>query len=405
MSASLLTTLQAMESSMLGLTQRLIALPTSNPPGENYQACIELMVQTLQKMSIPFQIISIPEGATKTSPYPRYALIARHGEGEKTLHFHGHYDVVPAYTPEQFQPYRNKGFLFGRGASDMKSGLAAMIFALYALKESKIPLQGNICLSIVPDEETGGRLGTQYLFAQGYLQKDGIGMLTPEPTSGVIWHANRGAFSLRITIKGKAAHVGLQHQGINAFEGMLTVANELLALKREIAQRKTRYRIRPAAAASSILLLGGECSAGVNFNVVPASCSFTLDRRINPEEDLQTEKKAIFSILDRCQQQGIEIETEVLQEGESSYNPEKGPIAKALVRSIEEVYQTTPPFELCPGLLEIRFFTKHGIPSYAFSHGILSVSHGPKEFIRVADIGRCAFVYALTAQSLLGKRS
>ncbi len=261
MSASLLTTLQAMESSMLELTQRLIAIPTSNPPGENYQACIALIAQTLQKMSIPFQIISIPEGATKTSPYPRYALIARHGEGEKTLHFHGHYDVVPAYTPEQFQPYINKGSLFGRGASDMKSGLAAMIFALYALKECKIPLQGNICLSIVPDEETGGRLGTPYLFAQGYLQKDGIGMLTPEPTSGVIWHANRGAFSLRITIKGKAAHVGLQHQGINAFEGMLTVANELLTLKREMAQRKTRYRIRPAAAASSILLLGGECAA------------------------------------------------------------------------------------------------------------------------------------------------
>jgi acetylornithine deacetylase/succinyl-diaminopimelate desuccinylase family protein len=397
-----MTTLQAMESSMIDLTRQLIAIPTSNPPGEKYQACMQLMAQILQQMSIPFQIISIPERDTETSSYPRYALIARYGEGEKTLHFHGHYDVVPAYSPEQFQPYISKGSLFGRGASDMKSGLAAMIFALHALKEGNIPLHGNICLSIVPDEETGGRLGTQYLFAQGYLTSGGMGMLTPEPTSGVIWHANRGAFSLRITIKGKAAHVGLQYKGINAFEGMLTVANALLALKREVVQRKTRYRVQPAAAASSILLLGGQCAGGVNFNVVPDSCSFTLDRRINPEEDLETEKEAIWAILERCRQQGIEIETEVLQEGESSYNPAEGSIANALVRSVEEVYKATPPFELCPGLLEIRFFTKHGTPSYAFSHGILSVSHGPNEFIRVEDIKRCAMVYALTAQRVLG---
>ncbi|MCW5850155.1 MAG: peptidase dimerization domain-containing protein [Anaerolineae bacterium] len=87
-------------------------------------------------------------------------------------------------------------------------------------------------------------------------------MLTQEPTGGVIWNANRGAVTLRITTRGKAAHVGLQHQGVNAFEAMLHVAGALQGLKAEVEQRRTAYRVTPAEAAHSIPMLGGGSRAG-----------------------------------------------------------------------------------------------------------------------------------------------
>jgi acetylornithine deacetylase/succinyl-diaminopimelate desuccinylase-like protein len=174
-----------------------------------------------------------------------------------------------------------------------------MMAAIQAIKESGIRLRGTIGLTIVADEETGGQRGTQYLVDQGLLGHNGIGMLTAEPTDGHVWNANRGAISLQVRVKGKPAHVGLHYQGVNAFEQMLIVANTLTEYKRDIAQRQTRFRIEPEAARSSILLLGGQCSGGSNFNVVPAECSFTVDRRINPEEDLAKEKQRLLISLVR----------------------------------------------------------------------------------------------------------
>src|SRR5207249_26847 len=129
-----------------------------------------------------------------------------------------------------------------------------------AAEECGLKLDGRIALTFVADEETGGARGSQLLVDHGLIEKD-AGMLTPEPT-GVIWNASRGAVSLRATLRGKTAHVGLAHAGRNAFESMLTAAQELMKLKAKIGARKTRYSIRPAAARHSILLLGGQCHGG-----------------------------------------------------------------------------------------------------------------------------------------------
>src|SRR5205823_11077478 len=123
-----------------------------------------------------------------------------------------------------------------------------------------IKLRGKIGLTIIPDEETGGLRGSQYLADQGLLGRQGIGMLTAEPTGGVVWNANRGAISLRVRVKGKPAHVGLHYQGINAFEQMVTVANTLLDYKREMSKSHTQLDIEPPAARSSILPIGGEAA-------------------------------------------------------------------------------------------------------------------------------------------------
>jgi succinyl-diaminopimelate desuccinylase len=96
-----------------------------------------------------------------------------------------------------------------------------------------------------------------------------------------------------------SAHVGLSCLGVDAFERMLVIARELEKLKGEIEQRETAFPIRPPAARRSILMMGGECRGGSNFNLVPESCSFTVDRRIHAEEDAGTERRRLLDIFER----------------------------------------------------------------------------------------------------------
>jgi len=386
--ADVLIRIQGYRDAMVELTEQLIAIPTQNPPGDCYSEAVQLLHGHL--LNLGFEDTRI-EGQ---------CLLSFLGEGERTLYFSGHYDVVPAQSLSQFQPLKKDAKLFGRGSSDMKSGLAAMIYAAKALRHSALPLNGRIGLVFVPDEETAGPRGSRYLVERGLLGQDAIGMLTPEPTGGVVWNANRGAITLKVSIKGKSAHVGRQREGVNAFEQMLQVTQELSKLKAEVEERTTAYRIATDSLRRSILMMGGHCQSGTNFNIVPDSCTFTVDRRINPEEDFQTEKQRFLSIFEDARKKGIELEVEILQEGASSGVSEHCAPGRALAQSIQEVTGREAHFELCPGLLETRFYAERGIPAFAYGPGLLTVSHGPNEFVPIDRIVQCASIYALTAARL-----
>jgi succinyl-diaminopimelate desuccinylase len=396
----LLQAVDDLQSGMLVFTRELIAIPTENPPGREYERCAGAIAQKLKEIGLEPRLI---EGPPRGPGEPAaYCVIAASGKGEPALHFHGHYDVVPRSTEGQFDPVLRGSKLFGRGSSDMKSGLASMVYAVQALRLADIPLRGRIELVFVPDEETGGQRGSAWLGRLGIPGEGSIGMLTAEPTSGAIWNASRGAISLRITVKGKPAHVGLSCRGVNAFERMLIIAHELEKLKSEVEQRETEFRVTPRRARRSILMMGGECRSGSNFNLVPDICSFTVDRRINPEEDLETEKRSLLELFDRLRRDGIDHTLEIIQEGASSGVSEKHSLAQTLARTIKAVTGKPPAFEMCPGLLETRFYGHRGIPALAYGPGLLSVSHGPNEFVPVKNIRDCAAVYALTAAAVLG---
>ena len=334
------------EPALLDLTQRLVAIPSENPPGNQYEECIRTLLGELAKLG--FDDLR-REGA---------CILASVGTGPRTLYFSGHYDVVPAQSRDQFQPRVEGHNLFGRGSSDMKSGLAAMIYAAVAARDEGLLKTGRIGIVLVPDEETAGPSGSRDLEARGLLGREAIGMLTPEPTGGVIWNANRGAISLRATFRGKAAHVGRQFEGVNAFERALPAIERLLAIKKEVELRETQQNIAPAAARKSILMLGGRVEAGSNFNVTPDFFFFTIDRRINPEENFAEEKQRLLDALD-----GFEIET--LQESVAAASSAQDSLGTILARHIAGVMGKEPAFEMCPGLLETRFYAARGTPAYA----------------------------------------
>ncbi len=378
----------AHRNEIVALTRRLVSIPTENPPGDNYGACLGAVAETLDAVGIAHQRVGD-------------CLLGTHGAAGPVVYFHGHYDVVPAQRRDQFEPSLQHGRLYGRGTSDMKGGLAAMIVAVRILKELDVPLRGRVVLCVVPDEETAGPRGSRALAQEGLLGRDGIAMFTAEPTSGVIWNANRGAITLRITVRGKHAHVGLQHQGVNAFEHMVAAAAALGELKSEVEQRETRFEIEPREARRSILMMGGRVEGGTGFNAVPSECTFTVDRRINPEEDLETEKARLLAVLDRLRAGGLRLEHEVLQEAPSASLASDHPVARTLAEAVETVTGHAPSFAMCPGLLETRLYAQKGVPALGYGPGLLEVSHGPSESVSVDDMVASAAAYALAAARLL----
>jgi acetylornithine deacetylase/succinyl-diaminopimelate desuccinylase family protein len=369
----------------------LVAVPTENPPGKAYPACVDVLTTHLERLGLPWEALTLGPD--------RAAVMAGVGTG-RTLYLHGHYDVVPASRPGQFDPKVADGRLVGRGSGDMKGGIAAMACALAALREVDLP--GRVELVVVPDEETGGAGGSRRLAALQRLGRNGVGAILAEPTSGVIWNASRGAVTLRVTVRGRPAHVGLHFRGANAFEGALPVLAALDALKRQVETRRTSFAVEPDAARASILMLGGEVAGGHQFNVVPDRFSFTVERRFNPEEDLDTERARLLETIGAGTPDGVDLDVEVLQEASSGAVVDGDGLVASLSAAVEAVTGGSAACRLCPGLLETRFYAEVGVPAVAYGPGELELAHGPEESVSIGRLSECAEIYARAALALLG---
>ena len=395
---------RGLRSEMVDFTRELVGIASENPPGNAYPECVRAIVSRLRALDLPVEVVKYRAGKGARDQSGAAVVLSSVGPGRRTLYFSGHYDVVPVTTPGQCAPVLKGRTLFGRGAADMKGGLASMLYAAVALHRLRVPLDGRVGLVFVPDEETGGHRGSGFLMAIRRLGADGIGMLTPEPTSGVVWNASRGAITLRVTVHGREAHVGLLHQGRNAFEDAIRVVAALQRLAKRVSRRRTSYKVTPDAARRSLILIGGRVEAGSNFNVVPGRCVFTVDRRMNPEEDFDAERRALFGVLEEARRDGVKLDVETFQEGNPSGTPEATSLGRTLSRHIRAVTGKPPTFEMCPGLLETRFYAKEGMPAYAYGPGLLSISHGPKEFVNIDRIVDCAVIYARVAAAMLRAR-
>jgi len=106
-------------------------------------------------------------------------------------------------------------------------------------------------------------------------------------------------------------------------------------------------------------------------------------------------------VLEKCRHDGIRLDWEILQEGRAAACSENDNLRHVLSQNVKAVSGEAPRFEMCPGLLEIRFYAALGIPAYAYGPGLLSVAHGPREYVDLRKVRDCAAIYALTASSML----
>ena len=150
----------ARRDEMAQLVAGLVAVPTENPPGVEYERAIRLFATACQRLGFDAVVQRVPGD---DDGHARWWLRAFCGGGPRTVHFHGHIDVVPANAPGLFEPHITDDTIFGRGSSDMKGGLVSMLYAMHAISDSGAELNGRIALTVVPDEETGGARGSHLI--------------------------------------------------------------------------------------------------------------------------------------------------------------------------------------------------------------------------------------------------
>jgi succinyl-diaminopimelate desuccinylase len=394
------TWLDARADEMAALLERLVACDTENPPGRGLGACARVLREAMEHLGLGPEIIDLPPSGQLEDPC---IVRGTTGDGTKLIYFHGHFDVVPAQSQSQFSAQRRDGTIVGRGSADMKGGIVSMLYGAAAAKALGMIVDGRVVLHLVCDEETGSVAGSGHLRRAGLIDPRALAMVTAEPSRvGAVWHAARGAVTVRVDVHGREAHVGQAHLGVNAFQHMVRVAAPLEALAQELEARHTAFAMDEHDARGSMIVVGGRCGGGSNFNVVPGSAWFTIDGRYNPEEDLEGELERLTStIMGAARTADAQVSVDVMQLQPSASTDETHPAAEALSRCITAVEAAAPRFVMCSGVLDIRWYAQLGIPAFAYGAGRLDVSHGPNEYIDEAAMRRCAAVYALYAGELL----
>lgn len=355
------------------LLARLVACETENPPGRGLAECAEVLREAMDRLGLRPEVLEPP------------VVRGTAGDGDGIVYFHGHFDVVPAQSRDQFTARRENGRIVGRGTADMKGGLVSMLYGAAAAQELGLLGGGRVVIHLVGDEETGSTVGSGYLRANDLIDPSARAMLTAEQSGEVVWHAAKGALSLRVDVHGKPMHVGQAPLGVNSFLHMLRIATPL----GEYAEGRT-------------IVVGGQSGGGSNFNVVPEHTWFTVDGRFEPEEDLDEELARITAIVrEAAERAGADVDLEVTQVAPPAHTSPDHPTAELLAEAIEEVTGSPTVVEQCPGCLDTRWYSQLGIPSFGYGPGTMEASHGPHEYVEEAALHRVAAGYALFASRVL----
>jgi succinyl-diaminopimelate desuccinylase len=419
------TLIDKSEDALIRLCQDLIRFPTINPPGNNYQACVEYIGNRLKNSGFSVEYVRAYGAPGDSAEYPRYNVVARYETGRHgpCVHFNSHIDVVETgdgWTKDPFAAELEDGKIYGRGACDMKGGLAASIIAVEALIKSGIELKGAIEISGTADEESGGLGGVAYLAEKGYFAKDKVDhVIIPEPLNvDRVCLGHRGVWWAEIETHGRIAHGSMPFLGDCAVRHMGAVVAEFEdKLYPAMAARHTKMPVVPEGAKQSTLNInsihGGQAeiersaSAGLPAPCVPDSCRMVIDRRFLVEEDLDAVKSEVTTILGNLEtsREGFKYEIRDMLEVIPSMTDSDAPVVTATSQAIEEILGKSPDLICSPGTYDQKHIDRIGNlkDCIAYGPGILELAHQPDEYVVVEDMINSAKVMARAAYKLLMK--
>jgi succinyl-diaminopimelate desuccinylase len=398
---------------LLDVLGRLVAVPTVNPPGESYGEMVEVLHSIMEDAGYDVSAVEVPRDYLERyipqhADHPRYVVIARAGSGRPVIHFNSHYDVVPPGEGWSRDPFRlsvEGDLVYGRGVVDMKGGMAAAILAAQAAAMAGAGDFGTVELSFTPDEETGGETGVKYMVEAGLVSPDYV--VVPEASgSGNVWIGNKGNLWAEVEVRGRQAHGSTPWLGLNAFDGMARLAVALSEeLNSTLSSRRSSYPFADPREAAPTVTLGGAVSGGAKVNVVPGRYSFTVDRRLIPEEGLEEAERELREALERAsaplRSAGYSVELRVTSRSPPSVIDPRGRLASALSDAVREVTGSPPRLTVCPGGLDTRYFQLAGVEALTYGPGDDSYAHAADERNSVSEMMTVARVYALLISSLL----
>lgn len=412
----------ARRDDLVALTQDLIRIPTLNPPGRNYREICSYLAERLGKAGFAVEMIRAEGAPADSVKYPRWNLVARH-EGTspgECVHFNSHHDVVEVghgWTTDPFGGEVKDGRVYGRGACDMKGGLAASIIAAEAFIETCPDYAGAIEISATADEESGGYGGVAYLAEKGYFDPERVQhVIIPEPLNkDRICLGHRGVWWAEIETKGRIAHGSMPFLGDCAIRHMGAVLDEMEAyLFPLLATKRTAMPVVPEGAKNSTLNInaihGGEPVQDADYTGLPAACVpdrclITIDRRFLIEEDIDEVKREVSDMLEKIRAERPDFDYEIrdLFEVQPTMTDQDAPVVKTVAAAIERVLNRAPDYVVSPGTYDQKHIDRIGRLKncIAYGPGILDLAHQPDEWVGIDDMIDSAKVMALTLKELL----
>ncbi len=418
---SLFARIEAKRDDLVELTRDLIRFPTVNPPGEAYTPCAEFLGQRLGARGFEVGYHRGEGAAGDSERYPRTNVVARK-EGTRPgpcIHFNGHIDVVEVgqgWTVPPFDGLVRDGKVYGRGACDMKGGLAAAVIAVEALLEEHNDLPGALEVSGTVDEETGGYGGVGYLAKQGFFSRPRVDhVIIPEPLNvDRVCIGHRGVWWAEIETQGRIAHGSMPFLGDCAVRHMGAFLQKLeTELYPALAEKHTEMPVVPEGARQSTLNInsihGGlsEDFDGLPAPLVPDSCRLVLDRRYLIEEDPEEVKREIVALLESLKhdRKGFDYALKEVLAFQPTMTDPEAPVVRAVSAAIEEVLGKPAEQVVSPGTYDQKHIVRvgHLEDCIAYGPGILDLAHQPDEYVGIDDMVASAKVMAAATLALLGE--
>jgi len=409
----------AMGDEIVAFLQGLVRIPTENPPGREYGACAEFIGRTMARLGYEVEYVSVPpellpELAPEGEGLERVNVIGRMpgSLGRPVLHFNGHYDVVPAGPGWSVDPFGGEvrdGKLYGRGASDQKSGIAAQVFVPEVIKRAGYRLLGTLESSATPDEETGGFAGVGYLVRTGAIARDRTDyvVITECLDKDRVCIGHRGTLWMEVQVFGRKAHGSMPSLGVNAVE----IAGEIVhriesRLKPVLSTRVTDLPVAPEAARRASIAVT-VIEGGTKVNTVPDLCRLRLDRRLVPGETLAGAVEEVRSICEELREErgnDFRYEVKSLMQVGPTLVPEEARVVQVFREAGRQVMGSVPGLVISPGSDDQKFVVQQaGIDEcIIYGPGLLEQAHQTDEYVPVEDVITSVKVMALSAMELLG---
>ena len=404
---------------LVELTRQLIRFPTVNPPGEGYRPCAEFIGTRLRRRGFEIEYVRADAAPGDSDQYPRVNVVARR-EGARPgpcVHFNGHIDVVEVgsgWTVPPFEGVVRDGRVYGRGACDMKGGLAAAIIAMEALIDTDPAFPGAIEISGTADEESGGFGGVAYLAERGWFSAPRVDhVIIPEPLNvDRVCIGHRGVWWAEIETFGRMAHGSMPFLGDSAVRHMAAVLERFeRELYPKLEARRSDMPVVPDGARQSTLninsLHGGQAEDhdGLPAPCVADSCRMVIDRRFLIEESLAEVRSEVVEILDDLARSrpGFRFDVRDMFSVEPSMTDPGSPVATATAAAIRDLLGVEPAIVCSPGTYDQKHVDRIGRleDCIAYGPGRLDLAHQPDEWVGIEDMTRAAKVMATVAGRLL----
>lgn len=378
---------------LVALTEALIRLPSYDGVPKQETAVARHIHAVLQNEGIESWVEEVCDG--RCNVYGRL----RGSGGGKTLMLNGHIDTVPPYDMEDaLVPKHVGGRLYGRGVSDMKGPVAAMVMSLVALKRLGIAFSGDVLFCGVIDEELRS-FGTSHLLEAG-LKADAA--IVGEPTDCQVCVAHRGLEWYEFTFHGKTVHGGAQDGGVNAIS---KAARFIRAVEEDLAPKLAR-RTHPLLERATVNV--GVIHGGTQLSTVAGECTVLLDRRFLPQERYEDLAQEFKELLDRLAAGDPDFLCEMKVTDNSRMKPgyvhmpletpQDHPLVELVQHCQQQATGNKRPITYFPAWTDAGLLSHYGhIPTVVCGPGYISCCHSKEEYIETKQLEEGLMTYVLAA--------